>query len=131
MDMRHVFAALAGVFCIFLIFATVTPYRTFRTGRLRQFLKPAEEKPMGRTVLLAFLAASSCLIVHATEVRATTAEVARKCQALTTAKFPPRVPGNPAAGSAKGSGLEQQDYFKACVANGGQPPERDQQKNSK
>jgi hypothetical protein len=27
MDMRYVFAALAGVFCIFLIFATVTSYR--------------------------------------------------------------------------------------------------------
>ena len=102
MDMRHVFAAFGG-FCILL----------------------------DRKVLLAFLAASSCLIVHATEVRATTAEVAKKCQALTNVKFPPRVPGNPAAGSAKGSGLEQQDYFKACVANGGQPPERDQQKNSK
>ena len=84
---------------------------------------------MGRKVLLTFLAASSCLIVHATEVRAATAEVAKKCQALTAAKFPPRVPGNPAAGSAKGSGREQQDYFKACVANDGQRP--DQQKNSK
>ena len=86
---------------------------------------------MDRKVPLAFLAATACLIVHATEVRAVTAEVAKKCQTLTRAKFPPRVPGNPAAGSAKGSGLEQQDYFKACVANAGQPPERDQQKNSK
>ena len=86
---------------------------------------------MDRKVLLTFLAAAPCLIVHATEVRAITAEVAKKCQALTTAKFPPRVPGNPAAGSAKGSGREQEDYFKACVANGGQPPERDQQKNAK
>ena len=131
MDMRHVFAALAGVFCIFLIFAQSHRAGAFRTSRLRQFLKTAEEKPLNRKVLLAFLAASSCLIVHATEVRATTPEVAKKCQALTAAKFPPRVPGNPAAGSVKGSGLEQQDYFKACVANGGQPPERDQQKNSK
>ena len=86
---------------------------------------------MDRKVLLTFLAAASCLIVQATEIRAITAEVAKKCQVLTRAKFPPRVPGNPAAGSAKGSGLEQQDYFKACVANGGQPPEPNQQKNSK
>ena len=86
---------------------------------------------MARKVLLAFLAAASCLIAHATEVRATTAEVAKKCQVLTRAKFPPRVPGNPAAGSAKGSGREQQDYFKKCVANGGEYPERDQQKNAK
>jgi hypothetical protein len=131
MDMRHVFAALAGAFCIFPISAQSRRTGAFRTSRLRRLLKPAEEKPTDRKVLLAFLAALSCLIVHAAEVRATTAEVAKKCQALTNAKFPPRVPGNPAAGSAKGSGLEQQDYFKACVANGGQPPERDQQKNSK
>ena len=58
-------------------------------------------------------------------------EVAKKCQVLMSAKFPPRVPGNPAAGSAKGSGLEQQEYFKKCVANGGQPPENDQQKSAK
>ncbi len=46
-------------------------------------------------------------------------ELARKCQALTDKQFPPRVVGNPAAGSAKGSGLEQQAFFKKCIANGG------------
>ncbi|WP_426434881.1 hypothetical protein [Bradyrhizobium genosp. P] len=50
---------------------------------------------------------------------AVTAEVARKCQALTAAQFPPRLPGNPAAGSTKGSGREQHEYFNKCVANGG------------
>ncbi len=50
---------------------------------------------------------------------AITVEVARKCHALTAKAFPPRIPGNPAAGSAKGSGLAQQDYFNRCVANGG------------
>jgi hypothetical protein len=50
---------------------------------------------------------------------AVTVEVARKCRALTTAAYPPREPGNPAAGSAKGSGRVQQDYFNKCVANGG------------
>ena len=86
---------------------------------------------MDRKILLTFLAGASCLIAQVIEVRAITAEVAKKCQVLTSAAFPPRVPGNPAAGSATGSGREQQDYFKKCVASGGQPPERDQQKSSK
>jgi hypothetical protein len=50
---------------------------------------------------------------------AITAEVARKCNALTARQFPPREPGNPAAGSTKGSGRAQYDYFNKCVANGG------------
>jgi hypothetical protein len=50
---------------------------------------------------------------------AVTVEVARKCEAYTSKAFPPRVIGNPAAGSAKGSGLDEQNYFKKCVANGG------------
>lgn len=50
---------------------------------------------------------------------AVTAEVARKCSALMTKQFPPREPGNPAAGSAKGSGRDQQAFFNKCVANGG------------
>ena len=50
---------------------------------------------------------------------AITAQLAKKCQALTTKAFPPRVPGNPAAGSAKGTGQSQRDYFNKCVANGG------------
>lgn len=51
--------------------------------------------------------------------RAITAEVARKCNALTAKQFPPREPGNPAAGSAKGSGRDQRAFFNKCVANGG------------
>ena len=50
---------------------------------------------------------------------AITAEVARKCNALTAKQFPPREPGNPAAGSAKGSGRDQHAFFNKCVANGG------------
>jgi hypothetical protein len=50
---------------------------------------------------------------------AVTVEVARKCQAFTAKAFPPREAGNPAAGSAKGSGLDQHNYFTRCVANGG------------
>ena len=44
-------------------------------------------------------------------------EVAKKCNALTAKAFPPRVIGNPAAGSAKGTGRDQRDYYKKCVAN--------------
>ena len=49
---------------------------------------------------------------------AVTVEVARKCKALTDTAYPPREPGNPAAGSEKGSGRAAQDYFNKCVANG-------------
>ena len=54
---------------------------------------------------------------------AITVELARKCNALTALAFPPRVPGNPAAGSEKGSGRQMQDYFKKCVENQGKMPE--------
>jgi hypothetical protein len=32
---------------------------------------------------------------------------------------------DPAAGSAKGSGYQEQAYFKKCVANGGRAPDDD------
>jgi hypothetical protein len=54
---------------------------------------------------------------------AITVELAKKCNALTALAFPPRVPGNPAAGSAKGSGKQMQDYFRKCVENEGKIPE--------
>ena len=54
---------------------------------------------------------------------AITVELARKCNALTALAFPPKVPGNPAAGSAKGSGKQMQDYFRKCVENEGKMPE--------
>jgi hypothetical protein len=50
---------------------------------------------------------------------AVTVEVARKCKALTDIAYPPREPGNPAAGSEKGGGREAQSFFNRCVANGG------------
>jgi hypothetical protein len=46
-------------------------------------------------------------------------EVGRKCAALTAKAFPPKVPGIPAAGLAKGTVQEQRAYFNKCVANGG------------
>jgi hypothetical protein len=50
---------------------------------------------------------------------AVTVEVAKKCEALTIKAYPPRVAGNPAAGSAKGTGAAERSYFRECVANGG------------
>jgi hypothetical protein len=50
---------------------------------------------------------------------AITAELAKKCGALSHKAFPPRVIGNPAAGSAKGSGKDAQAYFNKCVKDGG------------
>jgi hypothetical protein len=55
----------------------------------------------------------------ATGASAVTAEIAKKCQALTAQAYPPRIPGNPAAGSANGSAESRHDYFSKCVANGG------------
>ena len=54
----------------------------------------------------------AAMLAGPNDASAITVEVARKCQALTSKAFPPREPGNPAAGSAKGSGLDQQSYFK-------------------
>jgi hypothetical protein len=54
-----------------------------------------------------------------TDASAVTVEVARKCEALTAKAYPPRVGGNPAAGSAKGTGKSERNYFNKCVANGG------------
>jgi len=51
--------------------------------------------------------------------RAVTAETAKKCSALTAKAFPPRVIGNPAAGSARGNGVAEQAYFRRCLASGG------------
>ena len=51
-------------------------------------------------------------------------ELARKCNALTAKAFPPRVVGNPAAGSTKGTGQDERAYYRKCVANEGKmdPP---------
>jgi hypothetical protein len=50
---------------------------------------------------------------------AVTVELARKCSALMTKAYPPREPGNPAAGSTKGNGKEAQAYYQKCVTNNG------------
>ena len=50
---------------------------------------------------------------------AVSVEIAKKCNALTAKAFPPREAGNPAAGSAKGTGQAERAYYRKCVANGG------------
>jgi hypothetical protein len=63
-----------------------------------------------------FLAATTLM---PTSAGAISVEVAKKCNALLAKQFPPRELGNPAAGSAKGNGQAERDYFKKCVDNGG------------
>lgn len=58
-------------------------------------------------------------VLATTPASALTAELAKKCQLLTAKAFPPREPGNPAAGSAKGTGPQMSDYYKKCVAADG------------
>jgi hypothetical protein len=68
---------------------------------------------------IAALGFITLLLSAANPGRAVTADVARKCGALMAKQFPPREPGNPAAGSAKGTGRDQEAFFNKCVANGG------------
>lgn len=63
--------------------------------------------------------ATVALILAPQAASATSAEVARSCEALALKSFPPRQVGNPAAGISRGSVREQQDFFRKCVANGG------------
>src|SRR2546428_11673076 len=62
-----------------------------------------------------------CIAVGCMKGRASAvaAEVAIKGAALTAKAYPPRVPGNPAAGLAKGTVQSKRDYFNKCVAKGG------------
>jgi hypothetical protein len=59
---------------------------------------------------------------------AITAEVAKRCSGFASKAFPPRVVGNPAAGLQNGSYQDFRNYFNKCVANGGNPPDQDNQK---
>ena len=59
------------------------------------------------------------LVTMTNGVSAVTVEVARKCTALTAKAYPPRVIGNPAAGSANGTGPAERSYYQKCVVNGG------------
>jgi hypothetical protein len=83
----------------------------------------------GKPKLASTLAGLMCVAVasmpHAAS--AVTVEVPKKCSALTARAFPPRAIGNPGAGSAKGTGREEQAYFKRCVASGGKIDEETQE----
>jgi hypothetical protein len=72
--------------------------------------------------IVSVLVALACVAVGCMtgSASAVTAQLARKCQALTAKAFPQRVPGNPAARIAKATGQSQRDYFNKCVANRGQ-----------
>lgn len=59
------------------------------------------------------------LVTMTNGASAVTVEVARKCAALTAKAYPPRVIGNPAAGSATGTGSAERIHYQKCVANGG------------
>ena len=62
---------------------------------------------------------------------AITAEVAKKCGDLADKAYPPRVPGNPAAGHLNGTSQDVQVYFTKCVANGGKAPDGQAPKETK
>jgi len=57
------------------------------------------------------------LVVMLHSASAVSVSIIEKCHSLTAKAFPPRELGNPAAGSTKGTGQEEQEYFKKCVAN--------------
>jgi len=60
---------------------------------------------------LLFVAAAQTTI----PASAITFKLATKCEVLTAKGFPPRVIGNLAAGSAKGSGKDAQASFNKCI----------------
>ena len=80
---------------------------------------PASLKSMDVFAGLVFIT----IVLMTDSAEAVSVEVAKKCDALTAKAFPPRVIGNPAAGSAKGTGADQQAYYNKCVANGGKMPD--------
>jgi hypothetical protein len=79
----------------------------------------AKPKLRGVVVGLAFITVS--LLTNG--AGAVSVKVAKKCDALTAKAFPPRVIGNPAAGSAKGTGADERAYYEKCVANHGKMPD--------
>jgi hypothetical protein len=82
-----------------------------------------------RTALVALIILSLALTAH--NALAITAEVARKCGYLADKAYPPRVPGNPAAGHLNGTSRDVQNYFNKCVANGGRVPDGQAPKEAK
>jgi hypothetical protein len=73
------------------------------------------------TVLLALICLAHLPVTRS--AMAVTAELAKKCDALTDKAYPSRVPGNPAAGREHGTAKEVRDYFNKCLAKGGNTEE--------
>jgi hypothetical protein len=88
---------------------------------------PAKLKNRTALVTLFFL----LYALTAQSALAITAEVAKKCGDLADKVYPPRVPGNPAAGHLNGTSQDVQDYFNKCVANGGRAPDGQVPKETK
>jgi len=82
-----------------------------------------------RTTLVAIIILTHALTAQ--NALAITAEVARKCGELADKAYPPRVPGNPAAGHLNGTSQDVENYFNKCVANGGKPPDGQAPKGAK
>ena len=72
----------------------------------------------GGTIAL-LVAGAAALLPAVSQAQPISAEVARKCKVLRAKQFPPRQIGNPAAGSAYGSGQDKREFFRRCVENGG------------
>jgi hypothetical protein len=93
--------------------------RLVRYGECPRTLKQGVLAVPFRSSLLISLICATVLVTSVTGANAITVEVAKKCQILREKQFPPREIGNPAAGSAKGSSRDQLEFFRKCVANGG------------
>ena len=89
------------------------------------YLADREEHMRAPSACILFVSGLIAL-VQPTEAPAITAEVAKACSALAAKAFPPREPGNPAAGSATGTPEDYRRYFEKCVANGGHMDDADQ-----
>ena len=66
-----------------------------------------------------FVVGAAALLPAVSQAQPISAEVARKCKVLRAKQFPPRQIGNPAAGSAYGSGPDKREFFRRCVEKGG------------
>ena len=82
-----------------------------------------------RTALVALIFLLHVLMTQSAS--AITAEVAKKCGDLADKAYPPRVPGNPAAGHLGGTSQDVQNYFNKCAANGGRVPDGQAPKETK
>jgi hypothetical protein len=70
-------------------------------------------------------------VLTAQSALAITAEVANECRLLTDKAYPPRIPGNPAAGHLNGTSQDIDTYFRKCVVNGGKVPDGQAPKQTK